>query len=360
MNVSLNYHLKTPLRVNLENAVSRGNANLLKFLHTCGCPLDDSLLEIAIKNNKIECVKYIHQNEIELTDDYLHLACLNADIECIKYIYQNKQNCRFRNNSLEFFISNNINNDNLLNLVQYMIEIGAPVSQYALFNCMKDKTLETFKYLYNLYPEYRESCFNKLIQYGGRSKNNPLILDFLIEKECSFSQQVLHHLDITYSISMKLINYILNYLEKHNPEWLKQMKTYIYLMFLAAKTGNLELLKLLHKLNFEYCPSILNIAAKHYHFDCVKYMLINDFKYEKRILLKKLNYAYDRIDIDDIEWRKILFSLEEKCGRFPNLCSMIQKKKKELEEIKKMFDEILVNNNLICEDVVNYCIKKYV
>ena len=65
-----------------------------------------------------------------------------------------------------------------------------------------------FKYLYNLYPEYRESCFNKLIQYGGSSKNNPLILDFLIEKECSFSQQVLHHLDITYSISIKLINYI--------------------------------------------------------------------------------------------------------------------------------------------------------
>ena len=127
-----------------------------------------------------------------------------------------------------------------------------------------------------------------------------------------------------------------------------------------SKTGNLESLKLLHKFNFEYLHDIVTSFAKRYHLDCVKYMLSNNFYFFRSKVFKKLNYRYSKIDIDDVEWRKILFSFEKDCARFPNLYSIIVKKKSELEQIKKTLEELLVVPNLICEDVFNYCIIKYV
>jgi len=123
----------------------------------------------------------------------------------------------------------------------------------------------------------------------------------------------------------------------------------------AAQQGHLHIIKYLHENGcLMYGATPIN-ASLYGHFDCFKYCFE---KWTSPHDFWNLNFditkIVDKIDLDDPIWRRLLDLVFNK---YPTLQIKLDKKKKELQELKVGSKEVL--QTILPLDIIRFCIHPY-
>ena len=236
-----------------------GYIKALKYLHENNNPWNHLTLYNAIHNNHLDCVKYFHENcdysqYRTYENAFISHAAGHNSYECLKYLYSH--NYILKSEALESAIHG------------------------GYFDCTK--------YLYERKCPYIKN--SKLIDYAIFAilsyKANFEILQYVIEvMRCKLDSDIIYN-TIRYLSFKNNINClkIIKYLKYHNCPTKNTIEIYniesnIYkssscVCSRAAYYGNLELLKLLHKMKYDCDGQTLYLARN--NSECLNYLIENN------------------------------------------------------------------------------------
>lgn len=68
---------------------SHGALEMLRFIHSVGCPWDENTTFVAVQENALDCLRYAHQNGCPVSDRAMTEAARWGRIACLEYLHLN-------------------------------------------------------------------------------------------------------------------------------------------------------------------------------------------------------------------------------------------------------------------------------
>lgn len=317
------------------NSAENGSLECLKYLIENKCPINIDSLNIIVQKNNLNCLIYFNEIQIiKFTKKLVEIASQYGSLDCLKYLHSiNITHCEFNNDIctklasknghidiLKYLQKNNyyfstetfINAKNL-EIMKYLHKISCPWSHLCYKNSIDHNNIDEIIFLcYNKCP------FNESVSQYCAEKNNFKILKFLYENGCSWNKNVVKNAAINNNFEM--FKYAIengcppNLLNENICDYITHNSNFHMLVYainkrfsfgsntarLAAKFGNLDILRLLHLNNCNWDETVANCAAKYGQLDCLVYCMENGCpignKIHKFILNNKTNdkLSYNR------------------------------------------------------------------
>ena len=263
-----------------------------------------STCDDAAKVGDLEELIKLHQAGYTWSKNTTHIASEYGHIECLRYLREN--GCEW--DMLAFAIAS-INGH--LECIKYCFENGL-INLCLPVDAAKRGRLDIIKYAHS-----------KRYFLGGIAISYTALYGYL---EC------------------------LKYMFENGGKWDK------YTPQFAAKGGHLDCLSFSIENGCEWDESTIKVAAKYGHLECFKYCFQHWSNPQSFWEIKfNLSNLIDKIDLDDIWWRKNIFHLN--LSVHPTLESKVEDKKKEIEGMKQASKDVLQNKLPL--DVIKYCLQPY-
>jgi hypothetical protein len=286
------YH-NTPLNLKVcQTAAHYGHLDCLRYAHEVArVPLYTSVLETAAQYGHLDCLKYIYENErryVPFTRLTI-LAAENGHLDCLKYIYENS----------------------VALPPMMVVEAAEGAAKNGHLDCLKYLSRWPWPFsweqILNIAAQNGQlDCLKYLRQNGGHvtkltlrlAESNPECWKYLWENGCSpFNDCAIH------SSGLECLKHrrskggrfdemmTINAVKNGDIESLKYLREIRCpespdLCYIAARTGNLTILKHLHQNGYVWNGSAMVGAAKGKSVVCLKYAHENDCCYITNRLLR--------------------------------------------------------------------------
>jgi hypothetical protein len=217
----------------LYNAIDNNQLNCVKYFHeNCDYSkyrtFDNAFISHAAGYNSYECLKYLYSHNYILKSEAFNFAIRNGNFDCIKYLYEKK--CPYKKNSelVKSAIHGILIRKTNIEILKYVIEV---------MRCQLDS-----------------DTISDIIMYYLKFDNNINCLEII--KYLKY-----HNCPTKNTIQIYQIE------EKH-------YKSSSYVCSRAVYYGNLELLKLLHKMEYDCDGQTLYLARN--NSECLNYLIENN------------------------------------------------------------------------------------
>jgi len=156
----------------IQEAVSNGRLDILKYLHEIGNPLNRNIYGLccyAAENGHFECLKYLHENEYSWNDATCNRAAENGDMDILKYLHEN--GCLWN----EYACVRAAENGHF-ECLKYLHENGCLWNEYAVTYAAENGHVDVLKYL------YENGCpFDESLRITVTKKGNMDVMKYLHE-----------------------------------------------------------------------------------------------------------------------------------------------------------------------------------
>ena len=309
----LNYAIenKCPVNKNILNAILEcNNLNCLKYIYeTYIFEFSYDLIKIASRHGSLDCIKYLHSIELTYpsmfgdictteasknghleTLKYLHennylIGCntfANAkNIDIIKYLHENK--CNWNSKCYNTCIYNN-NFEGIKYLVDKGYKLDKSISNY----CSKNNNFKILKYL-----NENKCPWNENVIINSSINGNFKMFEYAIENGCPFNlnDKICDNIVKNNDFHMLLYALNLNFIIDSNTSRL------------AAKLGNIDILRLLHLFECPWDETVSNCAAKYGNLECLIYCVENGCRIGSKI--NKFFFNNKNLN-DDLSYKRYL------------------------------------------------------
>lgn len=297
------WHNKVSVSV---SAVKSGNIGLLRFLHKSGCPWNEFTSSAAVECNRLDMLKYMRRNGCPWNEYIFSIAAIHGYLDIIQYAH--KHNCPWNFHSVHnAFSSGHLDVVKYFYINNYQINLSATYYAainghhhilkyyYTIINNLNDTNNTSNKFLPNILTASCSSGNLNLVKWL-------LIIGAPVERLYTFNTAVIYgHLDIvkyfhkyipgifnkracSIASSYGKLN-VLKYLLRNG------CKYYPDVCELAAYHGHLDCLKYAHNFGCPLTIETFNNAAYKNFIDIIKYLHKNNCPIDKE---KALAYVSDQ------------------------------------------------------------------
>jgi hypothetical protein len=265
---------------------------------TCPCIRDlrNNHIMVSVARGHLKCVKYLRSLGCNWNYKSILRAGLRRQFKCVEYLL-----------------------DNGCDIEDKGIFIACQVGEYDFFVYIVQKLKELHKLL--VWPS--ESLLQLMIT------NDHKTIQYALDNGCPFDEMV-----ICQSLGQTKISNLKVLLDHPKAVIQPEKRSYIENEALRIST--------------------------HYNLEYFKYLINRGFRSYDDSIFKTLERRINHKDLDDTFWRTFLFKAHDKNRLYisPSLHSMIDMKKKDLEELKKN-TLILYESGKLPKDVVIHTIQRY-
>ena len=305
----------------VNEAIEGGHLKIIQFLESQGCDVDERVCDIAAMSGHLDILKYFISQGYDYDSDTIASAAFGGYIPIIKYL--RSLGCDWNYEAIL-----RAGRGGTLKCAKWLIKNGCDIEDKGIFIACAVGGYEFFMYMIQTVKELHkpfvwpsEGLFHLMF------RNDPRSIQYALDNGCPFD--------------MKLIYQCLGQIKLSN---LKLLLDHPRAIIRPEMRSYIE-------------TETLRIAA-HYNLEHFKYLINRGFhSYDDR-MFKTLETRIIQKDLDDLFWRSFLFEAHSKNRLYISmpLHSMVEMKKRELEEIKK-HTSILYNR--LPKDVVVYTIQPY-
>lgn len=257
-------------------AITYGNLQCLKYIHSHGCTLNNNMMEDAISSDTFKCFRYLYSNGCEITDVAMNMMVQKDRIKMFEYIYDDYElesntfdNVKSNNKCLSYAIKhkfpiNDTTYKKIVNkcnekLIKYLCECGytLPINACDIF--AKHNKISLLKYAISLGCKYTTDTIRIALE-----NNSFTASDYLTQCMDTFDEKIFPK--NTYSR-----DHIIKILSKT-----KKMCTHDTLKKIIEKNDS-SILNLMIKLGQKITKELCDYVLQHGYHNCFNVLLENKY-----------------------------------------------------------------------------------
>jgi hypothetical protein len=271
-----------------------------------------------------------------------HQAAAAGDLETLKKMYEDGFPLEINNEEGYFiyFTTTVAAENGHLDCLQFAFENGCDWDEYTSSNAAANGHLDCLRYIYQNECPWDEDTTAKAAKNGHLD-----CLKYAFKNGCEWDS------DTTTNAAWNGHLDCLKYAHENYCPWDEDTP------YRAAMGGHLDCLQYVYENGCEWDILTPKVAAENGNIECFKYCFERwDENYQTFWNIRyDLDKIIDKIDLDDQVWKK-LFNIDLRMNY--DLQTKVEKKIKEIEEMKKVSKEVL--EDILPLDIIEYCIYPFI